>query len=439
MAKIVDKVDLYDDKGKKLVSDVPITALSPLRNPAIRKICGLVTRSAAVDLAGLESKLKTGAIAGKQMLIRGKTLNVDIVGKAKEVAKEVKDMLVVESGDETKVDVLGGGKRLLVEVPAARILADYAAARTNTCAALTQAILDVFKVSMWDAYKVKNAVWGMYPQDPAMTGSVVATLVDVPMANEGPGYALRNIPVNHIAATVRKRALPGACLSMTLEEAAAYEMGDAVGPFERGHLLDFAFEGMNANNMLYSVIKDNGQKGTLADVVYACVEKAKADGVIKAKKKLGSGYTVFGTDDLQMWNAYAATGMLASVCVNCAAMRAGQPVPSSIMYFNELIEHDTGLPGVDYGKCQGASVSSSFFSHSIYGGGGPGVFHGNHIVTRHAKGQFIPCFCAAMCIDADTLYFTPARTSGLYGEVLGAIPEFAEPMKAIADGAKKLM
>jgi len=167
--------------------------------------------------------------------------------------------------------------------------------------------------------------------------------------------------------------------------------------------------------------------------------RARKDGVMEAKQKVGSGYTVYGTDDLQMWNAYASAGMLAAVMVNCAALRAGQSVPSNIMYFNELIENETGLPGVDYGRAQGTSVSSSFFSHSIYGGGGPGVFHGNHIVTRHAKGQFIPCFCAAMCIDADTLYFTPARTSALYGEVFGAIPEFAEPMKAVAEGAKQIM
>ncbi len=439
MAKIEDKVDLFDDRGNKLVGNVPLMAISPLRNPAIRKIASMTARLAAVDLAGLENRLKTGQVAGKAMVIRGKEMNVDIVGKASAIASAVKGMLEVEAGDETRAEVMGGGKRLLVEVPAARILADYSAAKTNTCAAVTQAVLDTFKVSMWNAPVVKNAVWGLYPQDPAMTGSVVATLVDVPISNEGPGYTLRNIPVNHIAATVRKRAIPGACLSMTLEECACYEMGDAVGPFERGHLLDFAFEGLNANNMLFNLVKENGQDGTLADVVYACVEKAKADGVAKPKTKLGSGYTVFGADDLQMWNAYASTGMLAAVMVNCAAMRAGQPVPSSIMYFNELLEHETGLPGVDYGKAQGASVSSSFFSHSIYGGGGPGVFHGNHIVTRHAKGQFIPCFCAAMCIDADTLYFTPSRTSGLIGEVLGSVPEFAEPMKAIADGAKKIM
>jgi methyl coenzyme M reductase beta subunit len=44
-----------------------------------------------------------------------------------------------------------------------------------------------------------------------------------------------------------------------------------------------------------------------------------------------------------------------------------------------------------------------------------------------------------MCVDADTMYFIPARTSALYGEVLGAIPEFAEPMIAVAEGAKELM
>ena len=34
--------------------------------------------------------------------------------------------------------------------------------------------------------------------------------------------------------------------------------------------------------------------------------------------------------------------------------------------------------------CHGTAVGFSFFSHSIYGGGGPGVFNGNHVVTRHA-------------------------------------------------------
>jgi len=436
---MADEVDLYDDRGNVLAKGVPLEAISPIRNPAIRKIVSLTIRSGAVDLAGLDKKLKTGAIAGRGMIIRGVGRDIDVLGNASEIAKQVEDMLRVEPDDDTKVELIAGGKRMLTQVPTARILSDYSVGQTAVMGALTHAIIDVCDVSMWDAPYVHAAVWGMYPEDPDTKDGAVKMLVDIPMKNEGPGFVLRNIPVNHLAATVRKRALQGAALTMILEEAAQFEMGNCMGPHERGHLLDLAYEGLNANNLLHELIKENGKTGTLADVVYSLVERAKADGVIKPLKKLSSGFTVYDADDMQLWNAYACAGMLAAVCVNTASMRAGQPVPSSIMYACELMEQETGLPGPDFGMCQGTSVSSSFFSHSIYGGGGPGVFYGNHIVTRHAKGQFIPCFCAAMCIDADTMYFTPARTSALYGEVLGAIPEFAEPMKAVAEGAKEIM
>jgi methyl-coenzyme M reductase beta subunit len=436
---VEDKIDLFDDRGNKLASDVPLDAISPLKNPAIKKIVNLSMRTGAVDLAGLEKKLATGQIAGRGMVIRGVNKNFPIVEKAKEIAKEVEDMLRVEDGDDTNVQLIAGGKRMLVAPPTSRILCDYSAGLTNAMGALTHAIIDVCNVSMWDAPLVHAAVWGMYPQDPDPADGAVKMLVDVPIKNEGPGFALRNIPVNHLAATVRKRALQGAALTMILEKAAQWEMGNAMGPFERGHLLDLAYEGLNANNMLYNLIKDNGKDGTIGDVVLSVVDKAKADGVLKEKKKMPSGFVVYDSGDMQMWNAYASAGLLAAVCVNCAAMRAGQPVPGNIMYYNVLLEKETGMPGVDGGMAQAASVSSSFFSHSIYGGGGPGVFYGNHIVTRHPKGQFIPCFCAAMCVDADTMYFIPARTSALYGEVLGAIPEFAEPMKAVAEGAKAII
>jgi methyl-coenzyme M reductase beta subunit len=436
---VEDKIDLFDDRGNKLASDVPLSAISPLRNPAIKKIVNLSMRTGATDLAKLEQRLTTGQIAGKGMVIRGVGRDFPIVDKANEIAKQVEDMLRVEEGDDTSVKLMAGGKRMLTQTPTSRILCDYSAGLTNAMGALTHAIIDVCNVNMWDAPYVHAGVWGMYPQDPDPADGAVKMLVDVPIKNEGPGFALRNIPVNHLAATVRKRAMQGAALTMILEKAAQWEMGNAMGPFERGHLLDLAFEGLNANNMLFNLIKDNGQTGTIGDVVLSLVEKASADGVIKEKKKMASGFVVYDSDDMQMWNAYASTGLLAAVCVNCAAMRAGQAVPGNIMYYNVLLEKETGMQGVDGGMAQAASVSSSFFSHSIYGGGGPGVFYGNHIVTRHAKGQFIPCFCAAMCVDADTMYFIPARTSALYGEVLGSIPEFAEPMKAVADGAKQIM
>jgi methyl-coenzyme M reductase beta subunit len=436
---VEDKIDLFDDSGSKLASDVPLDAISPLKNPAIKKIVSLAMRTGATDLAKLESRLATGEIAGKGMVIRGVERQFPIVEKANEIAKQVEDMLRVEEGDDTKVELIAGGKRMLTEVPSARILCDYSAGLTNAMGALTHAIIDVCNVNMWDAPYVHAAVWGMYPQDPDPADGAVKMLVDIPMKNEGPGFALRNIPVNHLAATVRKRAMQGAALTMILEKAAQWEMGNAMGPFERGHLLDLAYEGLNANNILYNLIKDNGKDGTIDDVVLSLVDKAKADGVIKEKKTMPSGFVVYDSDDMQMWNAYASAGLLAAVCVNCGAMRAGQAVPGNIMYYNVLLEKETGMQGVDGGMAQAASVSSSFFSHSIYGGGGPGVFYGNHIVTRHPKGQFIPCFCAAMCVDADTMYFIPARTSALYGEVLGAIPEFAAPMRAVAEGAKEIM
>ncbi|MEA2051241.1 MAG: coenzyme-B sulfoethylthiotransferase subunit beta [Euryarchaeota archaeon] len=430
---MADEIDLYDDRGSVLAKGVPLEAISPLKNAAIKKIISMTIRTGAIDMAGLDKKLKTGAIAGRGMVIRGVGRDIPVLDKVNEIAKEVEDMLRVEPGDDTNVELIAGGKRMLTQAPTARILSDYSAGLTSAMGALTHAIIDVCDVSMWDAPYVKAAVWGMYPQNPDPADGAVKMLVDIPMKNEGPGFTLRNIPVNHLAATVRKRAVQGAALTMILEEAAQFEMGNCMGPHERGHLLDLAYEGLNANNLVYNLIKDNGKTGALGDVVYSLVDKAKADGVIKAKKKLGSGYTVYEAPDPQLWNAYAAAGMLAAICVNCAAMRAGQSVPGCIMYYNVLLEHETGMPGVDNGMAQGASVSSSFFSHSIYGGGGPGVFYGNHIVTRHPKGQFIPCFCASMCLDADTMYFSPARTSALYGEVLGAIPEFAEPMKAVAE------
>ncbi|MGB2726849.1 MAG: coenzyme-B sulfoethylthiotransferase subunit beta [Halobacteriota archaeon] len=433
---MTEEIDLYDDRGNVLAKGVSLDAISPLKNAAIKKIVNLTIRTGAVDVAGLDKKLKTGAIAGRGMVIRGVGRNIEVLDNASEIAKEVEDMLCVEPGDDTKVELIAGGKRMLIQVPTGRILSDYSVGLTAAMGALTHAIIDVCDVSMWDAPYVHAAVWGMYPQNPDPADGAVKMLVDIPMKNEGPGFTLRNIPVNHLAATVRKRAIQGAALTMILEEAAQFEMGNCMGPHERGHLLDLAYEGLNANNMVHDLIKENGKTGTLGDVVYSLVERAKADGVIKAKKKMGSGYVVYEAGDPQLWNAYASAGLLAAVCVNCAAMRAGQSVPGCIMYYNVLLEHETGMPGVDHGMAQGASVSSSFFSHSIYGGGGPGVFYGNHIVTRHAKGQFIPCFCASMCIDADTMYFTPARTSALYGEVLGAIPEFAEPMKAVAEAAK---
>jgi methyl-coenzyme M reductase beta subunit len=120
--------------------------------------------------------------------------------------------------------------------------------------------------------------------------------------------------------------------------------------------------------------------------------------------------------------------------VNCGAGRFAQAVSSTLLYFNDLIEHETGLPGCDYGRVMGTAVGFSFFSHSIYGGGGPGVFNGNHVVTRHAAGVAIPCVVAAASLDAGTQMFSPEGTSKVYQDTFGQIDVFAKPIQEIAKG-----
>ena len=145
-----------------------------------------------------------------------------------------------------------------------------------------------------------------------------------------------------------------------------------------------------------------------------------------------------GYDDMPKWNAYAATGQVAAVMVNVGAARAAQGVPATILYYNDILEHETGLPSADYGRSMGVCVGMSFFSHSIYGGGGPGLFHGNHVVTKHSKGVLIPAVTAANCLDGGTQTFSAEATSGLFKEVFGGVEEFRTPMQIVGKEAKKI-
>ncbi len=438
MPKYEDKIDLYDDYGKRIAKDVPLEAISPLRNKAIQKIANLTKRTIAVSLAGIEKALATGAIAGN--IIQGKEIQVPLVKDAEALAKCIKSMVQVVDGDETSVTVMNGGKSLVVIVPAARadVGVEYTTGFTTVAAAVTEAIISKYKVPMYKANMVKAAVWGKYPQTINFVGSNIKTILEVPQMNEGAGFALRNIMSNHVVALVKRNAMQGVALSALFETTAAYEMGDAVGPFERQHLLSLAYQGLNANNLVYSLVKKNGKTGTVGTVIESLMERAIDDGVIRVKEVLPSGYKVYTTDDLPKWNAYAAAGEVAAVMVNVGAARAAQGVPSTVLYYNDLLEHESGLPGVDYGRAEGVGVGMSFFSHSIYGGGGPGLFHGNHVVTRHAKGTLIPAVTAGNCLDGGTQFFSAEATSGLFKEVFGNMPEFNTPLQFVGAEAKKI-
>jgi methyl-coenzyme M reductase beta subunit len=432
---VADTVDLYSDRGAKLKSGVDINAISPMRNAAIKSIVTGIKRTAAVDLAGIEKTLATSAIGGKGRKIPGREMKLDIVKNAAKIQSAVADMVKVDSGDDTVVKALNGGKQLIVQVPSVRIdvAAEYVSSLTCAASATTQAIISQFNIGMFDAPTIKSAVWGQYPQTLDMVGGNVKSIVEIPQKDEGFGYTLRNVMANHLAATCKMNAMNTAALCSTLENTAVFEMGDAIGNQERHRLMAFGYQGLNANNMVYGTTKALGKTGTIGSAVHACVEKAIADKVISADKKFASGYTTYKTNDVGKWNAYTAAGTLVATLINCGAQRAPQSVSAVLLYFNDLIEKETSLPGCDFGKVEGAAVGFSFFSHSIYGGGGPGVFNGNHVVTRHSKGLAVPCVAAAVALDAGVQIYSPAKTSGLVGDVFSSVDEFREPIKAIAE------
>ncbi|MFA5613493.1 MAG: coenzyme-B sulfoethylthiotransferase subunit beta [Methanoculleus sp.] len=434
MAKYSETIDLYSDDGKLLKSGVALDRISPLVNPATSKIIDLTKRTINVNLGGIENALKTGSLGkGK---IKGRELDLPIMENKDAIVAKIKDMIQVEEGDDTEILEFNGGKLLLVQVPSKRLInaATYDAAITSVAAAATYAIVDQFNIDAFNASTVKAACWGGYPHTQDMNGALVTSILNIPQNNEGLGYALRNIPVNHVVMMTARNALQGAALSSTLETAGIFEMGSAIGPFERNMLLSYAYQGLNANNMVYDLVKANGETGTVGTVVQSLVERAIEDKVITPGKK-GGYFQFYNTKDPMLWNAYTAAGTMAATIVNCGAGRFAQAVSSTLLYFNDLLEHETGLPGCDFGRVMGTAVGFSFFSHSIYGGGGPGIFNGNHVVTRHANGVAIPCVVAAAALDAGTQMFSPESTSKIFADTYGKIDVFNKPIDQIANGA----
>jgi len=436
MAKYKDTIDLYDDEGKLLKSNVTIDKISPLVNKGTAGLIDLTKRTVAVNIAGIEEALKTGKFGGKSNQILGHSMSCSCVKDVDALSAKIKDMVQVEAGDDTKITKVGGGKMILVEIPSSRIRASatYDCASTAVAAATTYALIEQYKVGMFDGAYVKGAVWGTYPQTMSMDGGNIVTIMSIPQNNEGLGFALRNIPANHAVMMTHRNAMQASALMATFEQAGQFEMGNAIGPFERAQLLLYGYQGLNANNMVYDLVKKNGKTGTIGTVVQSLVERAIEDKVIKAGKKGKSGYISYETKDPMLWNAYASAGTLAATMVNCGAGRFAQAVSATLLYFNDLLEHETGLPGSDFGRTMGVAVGFSFFSHSIYGGGGPGGFNGNHVVTRHAAGVGMPCIAAACALDAGTQMFGPEATSKVYQDTFGQIESFKKPMQAVAKG-----
>ena len=114
MPKYEDVIDLYDDRGKRIAKDIPLEAISPLRNSAIQKIASLTKRTVAVSLSGIENALKTGKMAGDGCQIMGKEIDIPLVQSADKIAARIKEMVQVYDGDGTVVEVKSGGKNIVV-------------------------------------------------------------------------------------------------------------------------------------------------------------------------------------------------------------------------------------------------------------------------------------------------------------------------------------
>ena len=100
MAKFDDKIDLFDDRGNEIASDIPIEAISPLRNPAIQSIVKGVKRTVAVNLEGLEKSVKTASVGGDKSRILGRELDLTIVENAEAIADKIKEIIQISEDDE---------------------------------------------------------------------------------------------------------------------------------------------------------------------------------------------------------------------------------------------------------------------------------------------------------------------------------------------------
>ncbi len=438
--KADQRLSLYSDRGSLIQEDVSLSMLHPANNSAIRLIAQTIINSAMVDLAGIESILRKGHLGGEHCEIRGREIDLELVKNAKGLAARTREILRINENDDSNVEVLEGGKILLVHAPShlSQVFCSHDGVRMAAAMALGHAIVEEFGLPFWQVPTLKAALIGRYSSSVDLLGGKVHHLLKESTVLEGPGHAFRTIPVNHFAAITEKNAMNAAALAGTTELLGHLESGDCYGPFEPYTLLAYAFQSLNANNLVYTLVRDN-RKGTVSDVANDLIERASKDGVIARKKILPSGYKLYCMRNPSLWNAYACAGTLAAVMVNVGASRAAQMATSTMAYFNDALELRTGLPSADADKLHGIGVVWSFYSHSIYGGGGPGIFSGDNPIIRNSFGGFmIPCGAAAMALDAGTQMFTPERTSSIVGKVFGRYPFMKEPIKHIADSIGKV-
>lgn len=376
---------------------------------------------------------------GSEIKILGRELDLPIVANINDIADEVKKMVEVmpEAGDDTEVKIVDSS--LIVQLPYERVnlAADYSQIYLVPATAVAYAIVKIFNLGVFDGIDmVKAALLGRYPQMVSPSGAVSAFLA-FPTKLETAGVAYRSISINDIVALTNKRTFDAVALSSVLEHTAAFESGCALGPYERFQLIGLGYQGLNGNNVVYELIKDHGTE-TMVDIIADVVQRALKAGVIKEDKELPSGFKLYAVRDAALWNGYAAAGLLAATIQSVGASRAVQSAPSAMLYYNDLLSMQTGLPSVDFGRALGTATTFEWLTHATYGGGAPGIMSGEHVVTRASKGFIIPCACAAACLDAGTQVYSPEMMSGKMFKLRKVLPELEKPVENIAKAANAL-
>jgi methyl-coenzyme M reductase beta subunit len=435
-----DFIDIYDDRGEVLCEKIPLNGLNPYKNQAILEILQSIRRTALIDISELENALRTGEVGGTMNVgcecqIPGRELDLGLLDRIDEIADRVKDLLEITPNDDTRVEI--ADSLMVIQIPSRSFLVatDSSQVYLKPATAIVRAICEIFELGIFDGIEmVKAAVLGRYPQMTAPNGALSA-LLSFPTQVEGGANAYRGIMVNHIIALTNRRTFDAAALASVLEHAAVFESGAALGAYGRYHLFGLAYQGLNANNMVWELLKDHGKGGRITDLIDDVLERALRDRIIEVEREMASGYRLYAAKDAARWNAYASAGLMAAAIQNAGVMRSGQGIPSAMLFYNDLLVMQTGLPGVDFGRALGTATLYEYLTHNTYGGGEPGTFSAEHPATRGSKGFIIPCAAAAMCLDAGTQMYPPEMTSRKIFNLREVLPELKNPVKRIADAA----
>ncbi len=455
--KFEDKIDIYDDLGKCLAEDLPIETLSPLNNPYINRVLNFFKSTAFINLRKIEYMLRQGAF-GYTSASRQDEINMPwhgrdwkIMENAAAIAERLNKTIQVNDNlkDGSFVEILPGNDILMVKIPFKRMIA--ASSRdppfSITAVALGQAISEIFDINPNtdpDGVNIiKNVLVGRYPQTMGFQPSnPIFSLLRPPTVQEGLGTGYKTITINHIVALAEKRTFDAVVLTSILEQAAQFEMGNALGWFERYHLLGFAYQGLNGDRLVLDLIEKN-KEGTVGDIVSNLIRIGLEDQVIKQGRgfpaKVFSGYLMYTTKDYPLWNAYTCAGLLAASIVNVGASRAAQSVASVFSGFSDLCMFQSGgLPDPDCGRIMGIGLGLTKFSHDEGGAGGIGSLTLNDDLIRHSSGFVSPCLAASMCLDSGTQLLRPEVTSGVFFRLKEAVDLFTNPLERIVKAAEEI-